>query len=179
LSAHPFQLSVPVSPVDHVLGPDHAHVTVVEYGDFECPNCKQAAPAVKLLLERYPERVRFVFRNFPLTEVHPHAMLAAEAAECAGAQGQFWPMHDLLFDNQLHLKSNHLQSYATKLNIDMARYTAEMDDHVYLQRIREHQQSGHGSGVRGTPAFFVNGRLQDVSFGMQGLFSAVEAALKR
>jgi protein-disulfide isomerase len=178
LSAHPFQLSVPVSAVDHVLGPEHAHVTVVEYGDFECPNCKQAAPAVKLLLQRYPERVRFVFRHFPLTEVHPHAMAAAEAAECVGAQGQFWPMHDLLFENQLHLKPNHLTSYAMTLSIDMARYAAEMDDHVYLQRIREHQQSGHSSGVRGTPAFFVNGRLQDVSFGMQGLFSAVEAALK-
>jgi protein-disulfide isomerase len=179
VSAHPFQLSVPVSAIDHVQGPEHAHVTVVEYGDFECPNCKQAAPAVKLLLQRSPGRVRFAFRNFPLTEVHPHAMQAAEAAECAGAQGQFWPMHDLLFDNQLHLKPSHLHSYAERLGIDMTRYTAEVDDHVYLQRVREHQKSGHDSGVRGTPAFFVNGRLQDVSFGMQGLFSAVEAALKR
>ena len=106
-------------------------------------------------------------------------MQAAEAAECAGAQGKFWPMHDLLFDNQLHLKPNQIHAYATRVGIDMTRYTAEMDDHVYLQRIREHQQSGHASGVRGTPTFFVNGRLQDVSFGMQGLFAAVEAALKR
>ena len=179
MSAHPFELSVPVSPVDHVLGPLHAHVTLVEYGDFECPNCKQAAPAVKLLLERFTERVRLIFRHFPLVEVHPHAMQAAEAAECAGAQGKFWPMHDLLFDNQLHLKPNQIHAYATRVGIDMVRYTAEMDDHVYLQRIREHQQSGHASGVRGTPTFFVNGRLQDVSFGMQGLFAAVEAALKR
>jgi len=175
----PFHLSAPVSAVDHTQGPDHAHVTVVEYGDFECPNCKQAAPAVKLLLERFAERVRLVYRHFPLVEVHPHAMAAAEAAECAGAQGQFWPMHDLLFDNQLHLKPNHLHGYAERLRLDMARYTAETDDHVYLQRIREHQQSAHDSGVRGTPAFFVNGTLQDVSFGMQGLFAAVEAALKR
>jgi protein-disulfide isomerase len=179
MSAHPFHLSVPVSPVDHVLGPDHAHVTIVEYGDFECPNCKQAAPAVRLLLDRFPERVRLVFRHFPLAEVHPHAMMAAEAAECVGAQRHFWPMHDLLFDNQLHLKDNNLRGYAERCRIDMARYTAEMDDHVYLQRIREHQQSGHDSGVRGTPAFFVNGRLQDVSFGMQGLHTAVEAALRR
>jgi len=179
VSAHPFELSDPVSPVDHVLGPEHAHVTLVEYGDFECPNCKQAAPAVKLLLGRFPERVRLVFRHFPLAEVHPHAMAAAEAAECAGAQGKFWPMHDLLFDNQLHLKLNQIHGYAERVGIDMARYTAEMDDHVYLQRIREHQQSGNASGVRGTPAFFVNGKLQDVSFGMQGLFAAVEAALKR
>jgi protein-disulfide isomerase len=176
---HPFELSAPVSGVDHALGPEHAHVTIVEYGDFECPNCKQAAPAVKLLLERFPERARLIFRHFPLIEVHPHALMAAEAAECAGAQGQFWPMHDLLFDNQLHLKANQLRAYAQRLPIDMARYTAEMDDQVYLQRIREHQQSAHDSGVRGTPTFFVNGRLQDVSFGMQGLFGAVEAALKR
>jgi protein-disulfide isomerase len=176
---HPFELNTPVSAVDHVLGPDHAHVTVVEYGDFECPNCKQAAPAVKLLLERFSERVRFVYRHFPLEEVHPHALAAAEVAECAGAQGQFWPMHDLLFEHQLHLKAPRLRSYAERLSMDMARYTAELDDHVYLQRVREHQYGGRNSGVRGTPTFFVNGRLQDVSFGIQGLFEAVEHSLKR
>jgi len=176
---HPFELSTPVNAIDHVLGPDHARVTLVEYGDFECPNCKQAAPAVKLLLDRFAERVRFAFRQFPLAEVHPHAMAAAEASECVGAQGRFWPMHDLLFENQLHLTEQHLRKYAERLRVDLARYTAEMDDHVYLQRVREHQQSGRDSGVRGTPTFFVNGKVQDVSFGMQSLFSAVEAALKR
>jgi protein-disulfide isomerase len=176
---HHFELTAPVGPVDHVLGPEHAPVIVVEYGDFECPNCKQVAPAVKLLLERFAERVRFVYRHFPLEEVHPHALLAAEAAECAGAQGQFWPMHDLLYDNQLHLKSAQLHGYAARLALDMIRYTAEIDDHVYLQRIREHQQSGRDSGARATPTFFVNGKLQDVSFGIQALFVAVEAALKR
>src|SRR5262245_15826529 len=100
-----FHLYVPVSPVHHTLGPDHAHVTVVEYGDFECPNCKQAAPAVKLLLQRFEERVRFVYRHFPLEDVHPHALLAAETAECAAAQGKFWQMHDVLFANQEHLKA--------------------------------------------------------------------------
>jgi protein-disulfide isomerase len=172
-----FRLAVPVTPVDHVLGPAHAPVTVVEYADFECPNCKQAAPAVKLLLERFAERVRFAFRQFPLEEVHPHALLAAEAAECAGAQGQFWPMHDLLFEHQLHLKTNQLHGYAERLRLDMARYTAELDDQVYLQRIREHQRSGRDSGVRGTPTFFVNGKVQDVSFGIHALFHAVEALL--
>jgi protein-disulfide isomerase len=172
-----FQLTAPVTPVDHVLGPEHAPVTVVEYADFECPNCKQAAPAVKLLLERFAERVRFAFRHFPLEEVHPHALLAAEAAECAGAQGQFWPMHDLLFEQQLHLKTNQLHGYAERLRLDMARYTAELDDQVYLQRIREHQRSGRDSGVRGTPTFFVNGKIQDVSFGIHALFDAVEALL--
>jgi protein-disulfide isomerase len=174
-----FNLTAPVSAVEHVLGPEHAPVTLVEYGDFECPNCKQAAPAVKLLLERFAERVRFAFRHNPLEEVHPHALIAAQAAECAGGQGKFWPMHDLLFENQLHLKANQLHGYAERLGLDMARYTAEMDDQVYLQRIREHQRSGRDSGVRGTPTFFVNGRIHDVSFGIHTLFEAVEALLKK
>lgn len=173
-----FELAVPVSAVDHVLGASHGPVTIVEYGDFECPNCKQVAPGVKSLLERYAGRVRFAYRHFPLEEVHPHALLAAEAAECAGSQGRFWEMHDLLFDNQAHLKPKHLQSYAERLELDMARYAAEMDDHVHLQRIREHIESGRRSRVRGTPGFFVNGALRDVSFGLQALFDATEAALK-
>jgi protein-disulfide isomerase len=178
-SQHFFQLSVPLGAQDHLLGPDHAPVSVVEYGDFECPNCKQAAPAVKLLLQRFDQRVRFGYRHFPLEEVHPHALLAAEAAECAGAQGQFWPLYDLLFEHQLQLKAQQLRSYAERLPLDMTRYSAEMGDHVYLQRIREHQKSGRDSGVRGTPAFFVNGRIQDVSFGMHALFDAVDALLKQ
>ncbi len=173
-----FELTVPVSPIDHLTGAEHAAVTVVEYGDFECPNCKQAQSAVKLLLERFDGRVRVAFRNFPLEDVHPHALAAAEAAECAGGQGKFWPMHDLLFADQTHLKPKDLHGYAQRLGLDMARFTAEMDDHVYLQRVREHLQSGVDSGVRSTPTFFVNGRIEDVSFGMRALFDAVEARLQ-
>jgi len=172
-----FELLVPIDPTDHTLGPDHAPVVVVEYGDFECPNCKQAAPAVKLLLERFAAKVRFAYRHFPLEDVHPHALMAAEAAECAGAQGKFWEMHELLFANQDHLKPKQLHGYAEQLGLDMARYTAEMDDEVYRQRIREHRDSGLRSGVRGTPGFFVNGTIHDVSFGIRGLFEATEAAL--
>ncbi len=178
MSEHPFQLTPAVQSFDHRRGPEHAAVTVVEFGDFECPNCKQAAPAVKLLLERFDERVRYVYRHFPLAEVHPHALLAAQAAEAAGAQGKFWEMHDLLFENQTHLKAQHLHSYAERLGLDMARYTAEMDDEIYLQRVREHMESASQSGVRGTPTFFVNGRIRDVSFGLRSLFDAVEEALK-
>jgi protein-disulfide isomerase len=178
MSANPFQLTPPLQSYDHTRGPDHAGVTVVEFGDFECPNCKQAAPAVKLLLERFDERVRFAFRHFPLTEVHPHAMLAAQASEAASGQGKFWQMHDLLFENQTHLKAPQLHGYAERLGLDMARYSAEMDDEIYLQRVREHMESARHSGVRGTPTFFVNGRLLDVSFGLRALFDAVEAALK-
>lgn len=172
---HPADLAVPVDGTDHTLGPDHAPITVVEYGDFECPNCKQAAPAVKLLLSRFSERVRVAFRHFPLEGLHPNALAAAEAAECAGAQGKFWQMHDLLFDNQDHLLPKHLQGYAERLQLDMALFTAEMDDHVYLQRVREHIDSGRRSHVRATPGFFVDGRIVDVSFGLRALTAAVQA----
>ena len=176
---HGVDLAAPVVATDHTLGPEHARVVVVEYGDFECPICKQAAPTVRLLLERFPNRVRIAFRHFPLEQAHPHALLAAEAAESAGEQGKFWEMHDLLFANQGHLEQRHLHSYAGRLGLDMARFTAEMDDRVYTQRIREHQESGRRSHIRGTPGFFVDGRIQDVSFGFERLFDAVGAALRR
>jgi protein-disulfide isomerase len=179
MNEHAPQLTAPIDTIDHLLGPRGAAVTVVEYGDFECPNCKQAAPAVKLLLERFEDQVRYAFRHYPLDDVHPHALLAAQSSEAAGAQSRFWEMHDLLFENQTHLKAQHLHSYAERLDLDMARYTAEMDDTIYLQRIREHMESGRESGVRATPTFFVNGRIQDVSFGLRALFDAVEAVLNR
>ena len=176
---HKFELAVPVNAMDHHLGAAHAPVTVVEYGDFECPNCKQAAPALKLLLQRYAGRVRLVWRQFPLEEVHPHALHAALASEAAGAQGKFWPMHDLLFDQQQHLKLPQLRRYAERLELDIARYDADMADTVYLQRVREDVDGATRSGVRGTPTVFLNGVIQDVSGGMQALFDRVEAQLKR
>ena len=179
MSQHPIDLAAPVTGIDHSLGPAHAPITVVEYGDFECPTCKQAAPSLKLLLQHFPEHVRLVFRHFPLEEVHPRALCAAEASEVAAAQGKFWQMHDLLFANQLHLKSNQLHSYAEQLRLDMARYTAEMDDEIYRQRIREHIETGKRSGVRGTPGIFVNGVIHDVSTGMQSLFDKVAAELRK
>lgn len=172
-----FELTEPVSPIDHAIGSTDAPVTVVEYGDFECPNCKQAAPAVKLLLKHYASEVRFVFRHFPLEEVHPHALSAAEAAECAGGQNRFWQMHDLLFEHQPRLKFSQLREYAESIGLETTRFTAEMSSHIYLQRIREHVRSGVDSSVHGTPTFFVNGHIQDVSFGMTSLFDAVEKSL--
>ena len=178
MSRHePFTLSLPVGPADHARGPAHAPVTIVEYGDFECPNCRQAVAVVKLLLGRFDNRVQFAYRHFPLEGVHPHAEMADEAAECAGEQGKFWEMHDLLFENQSHLTLPHLRGYAARLQLDMARFDAELTDHVYLQRVREHIASGRDSGVRSTPGFFVNSRIQDVSFGHHLLLEAVEAAL--
>jgi protein-disulfide isomerase len=172
-------LALPLQPTDHTQGPEHARVTVVEYGDFECPSCKVAAPNMKMLLDQFPNRIRFAYRHFPLQEAHPHALLAAEAAESAAGQGKFWPMHDLLFRNQAHLKEKDLLSYALELGLDAARYTAEMDDHIYLQRVREQIDSGLRSHIRATPTFFVNGVVQDISFGMIALHKAVEAAVQR
>lgn len=174
---HPFELTLPVSAIDHNLGAEHAPVTVVEYGDFECPYCKQAAPAIRLLLLRFDQRVRFVFRHFPLEEVHPHALRAAEAAEAAGGQGKFWQMHDSLFEHQSHLELKQIYAYGEQLELDMPRFIAEMDDEIHLQRIREHQRSGAESGVRATPTFFMNGRILDVSYGLHTLPEAIDAAL--
>jgi protein-disulfide isomerase len=173
-----FSLAEPLAAVDHVLGPEHAPVTVVEYGDFECPHCKQATGTVKLMLARFESKVRFAFRHFPLEGVHPHALRAAEAAECAGGQGRFWEMHDLLFDRQSHLKRSELLGYARELGLELPKFTADLDDGIYLQRVREHQQSGMASGVRATPTFYVNGALLDVSYGLRALIEAVEAALQ-
>ncbi len=179
MSRHPVDLAVPVSAADHTLGAERSPVTVVEYGDFECPTCKQAAPAVKLMLERFGSSTRFVFRHFPVESAHPHAMHAAQAAEAAGGQGQFWQMHDLLFENQRHLEIGNLRQYAERLQLDMPRFIAELDDEIYLQRVREHIEGGMRSHVRGTPTFYINGVIQDVSFGMHALIDGVQAELSR
>ncbi len=177
--AHAITLVVPPEPTDHSLGGEHARVTLVEYGDFECPSCRVAVMTPKLLLDRFPNKVRFIYRHFPLQEAHPHALMAAEASEAAAAQGRFWAMHDLLFQNQAHLKDRDLYRDAGELGLDLARYTAEMDDHIYLQKVREHAEGGRRSHIRATPAFFVDGVLQDTSFGMQALHDAVAAAVRR
>jgi len=176
---HAISLAAPPERTDHFLGSEHARITLLEYGDFECPSCKVAVQTPKLLLERFPNRIRFIFRHFPLEDAHPHALMAAEASEAAAAQGKFWPMHDVLFQNQAHLKDRDLYRYAGELGLDLARYTAEMDDHIYLQKVREHAQGGRRSHIRATPTFFLDGIVQDISFGMQALHDAVAAAVRR
>ena len=176
--SEPFTLTVPVNQTDHFLGPEAARVSLVEYGDFECPNCAQGYPAVKMLLKHFEHRVQFVFRHFPLTEVHSHAQLAAEAAEAAGAQQKFWPMHDVLFEHQMRLQLKELRHYAEQLELDLERFDYELGDQVYRQRVNEHVEGGKRSGARGTPTFFVNGEIVDVSFGLDHLFKAVETSLR-
>jgi protein-disulfide isomerase len=175
----PVSLTVPISSADHLIGSPSAPVGVVEYGDFECPVCHAVEPAVRQLLQNHAGSVAFAFRHFPLETAHPRALMAAEAAEAAAAQGQFWPMHDLLLSNPQHLARRNLESYAETLNLDLARFRAELDDEIYRQRIREHQEGGTRSHLRATPGFFVNGVVQDVSGGMRALVDAVNEALHR
>ncbi len=171
--------TLPVGPADHVLGPMKAAIELIEYSDFECPLCAQARHAIDILLQRFEHRIRFVFRHFPLVEIHPHSELAAEAAEAAGAQGKFWPMYRHLFENQQHLKANDLRKYAADIGLDLERYDSEVSDHLYLQRVQEHLASGRARGVHGSPAFFLNGEVVDVSFGLQRLTDAVERTLRQ
>jgi protein-disulfide isomerase len=173
----PVTLTVPVSATEHLAGPEHARVTVVEYGDFECPTCAAAEPALRQLRELHALELRFVFRHFPLEDAHPHALVAAEAAEAAAAQGQFWAMHGLLLANYRHLTRTHLDGYAATLGLDVPRFKAELDDEIYRQRVREHQEGGRRSHIRATPTLFVNGVVQDVSGGLGDLFAAVAREL--
>jgi protein-disulfide isomerase len=163
--------------IDHILGPASAAVTLLEYGDFQSPSCGHAHAVVKILLAHFGRQLRFVYRHFPQREVHPYAELAAEAAEAAAAQGHFWPFCDLLFAHQQHLKEKSLQDYAQQLDLDMARFQYEMKDHVYLQRVQEHLQGAQRLAVHGTPTFYVNGHLIDVSSGFKPLRQAIERAL--
>lgn len=175
MNPHPILLSQPVTSTDHILGPTSAAVTLVEYGDIECPNCKQAEQVINSIVETHHGRVRIVFRHFPLEGVHPHALLAAQAAEAAAAQKKFWPMLGLLFAHQTHLDLAHLRKYAEELELDIPQFVGAIDDEVYLQRVREQIDGGVRSGVRATPTFFVNGALFDVSFGMEGLVERVNS----
>ena len=181
MSTHfkPERLLVPDPATDHIFGPLPAPVTLVEYGDFECPVCIQAYAAVQLLIINFGANLRFVFRHFPLRDVHPHAEMAAEASEAAGAQGKFWQMHDLLFTHSPHLKEKHLLDYAGQLGLDVPRYQNETRDQVYLQRVQEHMQGGRHLGVRTTPAFYVNGRWVEAAPGLKKVNEAVNAALNR
>jgi protein-disulfide isomerase len=157
-------LTPPVSEADHAAGPDDAPVALVEYGDYECPYCGMAHPIVKKAQEDLGSQLRFVFRNFPLAEAHPHARLAAQAAEAAGAQGKFWEMHDTLFEHQDALEVADLIGYAKSLGLDTAKFERDLEAAAYVKRVRDDFRSGVRSGVNGTPTFFMNGARYDGSW---------------
>ena len=159
---------------DHIQGAADAAVTLVEYGDYECPYCGAAYPIVKELQARMGERLRFVFRNFPITTSHPHAEQAAEAAEAAAAQGRFWEMHDVLYENQKRLGDQDLRAYAEKVGVDVQSFDQELAEHVHAARVREDFMSGVRSGVNGTPTFYIDGARHDDSYDLDTLLTALE-----
>ena len=171
-------LSLPVSPDrDHIRGPARALVTLVEYGDYECPHCRQAHYVLQDLLAEMGDQVQLAFRNFPLTQIHPHAQQAAEAAEAAGAQGRFWPMHDTIYENQDALEEEDLMAYAEQVGLDLDRFQLELFQGVYAPRVREDFLSGVRSGVNGTPTFFINGRRHDGPWDLPSLVAAIVSNL--
>ncbi len=169
-------LTLPVGARDHSQGAPQATVTLVEYGDYECPHCGRAYPIVKEVQERMGPALRFVFRNFPLTESHPHAEHAAEAAEGAAVLGRFWEMHDVLFEHQAALGDRQLIGYAKALGLDESRFGDDFRAHTYKARVREDFTSGVRSGVNGTPTFFINGVRFDDSWDPDTLVRALKAA---
>ncbi len=168
------RLAVPVGKTDHTQGPEDAPVTLVEYGDYECPSCGEAYPVVREIQARLGRQLRFVYRNFPLATAHPHAERAAEAAEAAGAQGQFWAMHDALFENQDALGDEALVRYAAALGLDESKFVTELAGRAYAGRVREDFMGGVRSGVNGTPTFFINGVRHDGPFDLGTLLGAIE-----
>jgi protein-disulfide isomerase len=175
---HP-QLTVPVDERrDHVQGSSSAPVTLVEYGDYQCPYCGEAYPIVKRLQSTLGEQLRFVFRNFPLTQVHPQAEFAAELAEAAAAQGQFWEMHDLIYEHQASLPQpdSFRQIARERLKLDSKKLEVEVAQHAYLPRIREDFMSGVRSGVNGTPTFYINGVRHDGGYEFDVLDESLRAA---
>jgi len=171
------RLAVPVGPDDHVRGPNGAPVTLLEYGDFECPFCGLAYAVVRALEKHYGDRLRFVFRSFPL-EMHPHAKAASEAAEFAADAGQFWEMHDTLFEHQRALDVRHLLGYARDLGLDPAALEVALRDGTYAPIVAEQKESGEESGIPGTPAFFVNAILFEAEATVANLSHAIDYVLK-
>ena len=167
-------LTPAVGKQDHIIGDATAPITLVEYGDYQCPYCGKAYPIIKELRKQLGSRVRFVFRNFPLTQIHPNAQHAAETAEAAAAQGNFWAMHDRLFERQFALDDENLLEYADDLGLDVEQVAEELEAGTHRKRVRDDFMSGVRSGVNGTPTFFINGVRHEAGFDLETLLAAVE-----
>ena len=170
-------LTHPVSARDHVQGPEYAPLTLVEYADYQCPSCVAAYPAVKRLQKTLGNKLRFVFRNFPLTQSHPYALLAAETAEAAALQGKFWEMHDLLFEGQESLNPDIISVRAERLGLDLEKLGRDIGQGAVEERLREDRQSGIRSGVNGTPTFFANGVRYDGPPDYHAMLADLESGL--
>ena len=177
LPQHTPALAVPVSNRDHAQGPEDAPVTLVEYGDYECPYCGRAYPVMKRIRRELGDKLRFVFRNFPLNTLHEHAGVAAQAAEAAGAQGKFWEMHDMLYEHQDDLAELDLVQLALKLGLEVYRFESDLSGEVYAKRVREDFRGGVRSGVNGTPTFFINGVRHNGGQDYESLMGAIREAM--
>jgi protein-disulfide isomerase len=171
------KLRVPVTSADHAQGPKDAPLVLLKYGDYQCPYCGQAYYIVKQLQQTLPDDLRFVFRNFPLSQIHPDAVGAARAAEAAALQRKFWEMHDTLYENQDSLDPESLLEYAAELGLDLSKFIADMGSKQVERRIVEDFQGGVRSGVNGTPTFFVNGFRYDGDWRYPSLLNTLKAAL--
>lgn len=172
------KLSAPVSAKDHRQGDPDAPCTLVEYGDYQCPSCGQAYPIVKRVQKHFGKRLSFVFRNFPLTQMHPYAEPAAETAEFAGAHGKFWEMHDLLYENQDRLDEELLVELAEQLRFVPAKLVQALESKEFEPRVKADFSSGVRSGVNGTPTFFINGQRHDGSYDFNSLVDAIDRVLE-
>jgi protein-disulfide isomerase len=166
-------LTLPDPERDHTYGSANESIKLLEYGDYECPFCAEAQPIIKEIQRRLGDGLLFAFRNFPLTNIHPYAEHAAEAAEAAGAQENFWGMHDILFENQTALDDEDLAAYAAELGLDETRLIREVASSAYAPRIREDFKSGVRGGVNGTPTFFINGERYDGARDLKHLLNAL------
>ncbi len=167
-------LKPPLSERDHIKGPASVPIELVEYGDFECPHCGRAAVVVNELTDELGDRLRFAFRHFPLSKMHPHARKAAQAAEAAAEQGKFWEMHDMLFANATALAPMNLIEYAVLLQLDIAKFQAALDNETFAPRVQEDVASGVRSGVNGTPTFFINGARHNGGYSLESLRAAMK-----
>jgi protein-disulfide isomerase len=170
-------LKAPVTVEDHGQGPEDAEVTLVEYGDYECPHCGRAYPIVHQVQKHFGERLRFVFRNFPLSQMHPHAEAAAEVAEFAGAQGKFWEMHGGLFENQERLGEALFLELTKELKLSTTALHEALEQKTFEARVRADFTGGIRSGVNGTPTFFINGHRHNGSFDFDELVAAIREAM--
>ena len=168
-------LAVPVSEQDHSQGPVTAAVTLVQYGDYECPYTRLSTHVVQALQQELGDQLRFIYRNFPLTAIHPHALRTALAAEAAAAQGKFWQMHDYIFHHQHTLEDADLEQFAEAVGLDLHQYARDMADQRALGRIQKDVEGGERSGVQGTPTFFINGVLYRGSWEHDAIRTALEA----
>jgi protein-disulfide isomerase len=172
------KLKPPVSVQDHVKGDLHAPVILVEYGDFQCPHCGAAYPIVKQIVKDYKEKMAFVFRHFPLAEIHPFAQAAAVASEAAANQGKFWQMHALIFENQHLLGLEMLLQLAESLKLDMKIFSHDFKDPKLFKKVEDNFESGILSGVNGTPSFYINGIKYNDSYDYESLTRAIDQAIK-